>query len=288
MSKNVVALFRHTLEAEDAIAELQKAGFARDHISIVASNAATASSETGTKNTTAGGAEAGAVVGGIAGLLAGLGALAVPGLGPIIAAGPLAVALGGAGVGAAAGGLIGALSGLNIPESDANYYAESIRRGAALVSVRTDDEHADRAREVLDRAGAVDDGTGGGLSEQDVEEDLLRRSNRPDVPQITRSGARVYMSGLELDPRKSTFEDFERDYRAHFAAGSHPGSTYEELSPAYRYGYELARDPRFQNRGWSEIEADARTAWETRQPDTWDSVKDAVRHAFERRQTTGI
>jgi len=206
MAANVAGMFEHTLEAEDAIGELQKAGFERDHISIVAQDASgAATSSSGAKNVATAGAEAGAIIGGIAGLLAGLGAIAIPGVGPLIAAGPLAAAIASAGVGAAAGGLIGALSGLNIPESDANYYAEGIRAGRALVIVRTDDAHAEQAREILDRQGALRIGP----SEQTLEEDQLARSSEPDAPQLTRTAARVYVGGLEMDPRKSRFEDFE-------------------------------------------------------------------------------
>ena len=84
----------------------------------------------------------------IAGLLVGIGALAVPGIGPVLAFGPLAAAIGataaGAGLGAAAGGIIGALVGLGIPEEDANFYAEGVKRGGVLVTVRADDARAVR------------------------------------------------------------------------------------------------------------------------------------------------
>ena len=96
----------------------------------------------------------------MAGLLIGIGALAVPGIGPVLAAGPLAGALGtalaGAGIGAAAGGLVGALAGLGVPEEHAEYYAEGVRRGGTLVSVQTDDVNADAAAEAMRAAGALD------------------------------------------------------------------------------------------------------------------------------------
>ncbi len=162
------------LAAEDAIQALQKAGFNRDDISLIARDAAREAPGGVDDTASAGaGAEAGAIIGGIAGLAAGLAALAIPGIGPVLAAGPLALALGSLGLGAAAGGLIGALTGMNIPESDAHYYTEGIRRGGALVLVRTDDKNAERARAVLDTQGARD----------------------PDAraPQMTPNGARVYV-----------------------------------------------------------------------------------------------
>jgi len=97
-------------------------------------------------------------------LLVGVGALAIPGIGPVLAAGPLAAALGtagastlvGAGVGAATGGLIGGLIGLGIPEEDANMYAEGVRRGGTLVTAQVADNLADRAAAIMQREGIVD------------------------------------------------------------------------------------------------------------------------------------
>jgi hypothetical protein len=102
------------------------------------------------------GAGTGAVLGGIAGLLVGAGALAIPGIGPIVAAGPLAAALTGAGLGAAAGGLIGALAGWGIPEEEAGLYAEGVRRGGTLVGVTAEGARVQKAADILERNGAVD------------------------------------------------------------------------------------------------------------------------------------
>ena len=105
---------------------------------------------------TAKGAVTGAVVGGGAGLAASLAGLAIPGIGPIIAAGPIVATLAGAGTGAVAGGLIGGLVDIGVPEDDAQYYAESVRRGGALVTVRADESRADEVTAILRRHGAVD------------------------------------------------------------------------------------------------------------------------------------
>jgi hypothetical protein len=102
------------------------------------------------------GAVTGGVVGGAAGLAASLMGLAIPGIGPIIAAGPIVATLTGAGVGAVAGGLIGGLTDMGVSKPDAEYYAESVRRGGALVTVRADDSRAERAAEVMREHGAID------------------------------------------------------------------------------------------------------------------------------------
>jgi hypothetical protein len=104
----------------------------------------------------AAGAVTGGVVGGAAGLAASLMGLAIPGIGPIIAAGPIVSLLTGAGVGAVAGGLIGGLTDMGVSKSDAEYYAEAVRRGGALVTVRADDARAERAAEIMRAHGAID------------------------------------------------------------------------------------------------------------------------------------
>jgi len=160
-TKTVVGLFDDFKSATNAAERLQTAGIPREDISVIAGNDsgqykdyASGTGEVG--KGVAGGAGAGAAIGGGLGLLAGLTALAIPGFGPIIAAGPIAAALTGAGLGAAAGGLIGGLTKAGISESDAEYYAEGVKRGGVLVTVRTTDQLTDRASEILDSAGARD------------------------------------------------------------------------------------------------------------------------------------
>jgi len=102
------------------------------------------------------GAGIGATVGGAAGLLAGLGMLAIPGIGPVVAAGWLASTALGAAAGAAAGGLVGSFTNAGIDEDDAHYYAETVRRGGTVVSVRAADEHAATVEAILDGATPID------------------------------------------------------------------------------------------------------------------------------------
>jgi hypothetical protein len=103
------------------------------------------------------GASTGAVLGGALGWMVGIGALAIPGLGPFIAAGPIMAALAGAAGGAAAGGLTGALIGMGIPEYEAKRYEGKVKDGNILLSVHTDDSNErDRAKKILEAGGAVD------------------------------------------------------------------------------------------------------------------------------------
>jgi uncharacterized protein DUF2382 len=163
MAKTVVGVYGDSRTAEQVVQDLVYAGFNRDDISLVARGEGEAGEvrETRHEESRAGtgaatGAGIGAAIGGTGGLLAGLGLLAIPGFGPIIAAGPIVAALTGAGVGAAAGGLAGALIGLGIPKQEAETYAEAVRRGGYLVIVNASDEDASKAANILDRHDPID------------------------------------------------------------------------------------------------------------------------------------
>ena len=180
MAKTVVGLFDTTQEAQSVVQDLVNGGFDRNNISLVANDpngehmqhSTTARGAVGAAEDTAaeagdhaahaaggaaGGAIAGGVVGGGIGLVLGLlGAVAVPVIGPIIAAGPIAAALTGAGIGAVAGGLLGALTNAGVPEEDAHYYTEGVNRGGTLLMVKSPDEQAQTAYDIMQQHGAVD------------------------------------------------------------------------------------------------------------------------------------
>jgi hypothetical protein len=154
--QTIVKLFDSHEHAEAAVRDLETAGFGTDRLSLVRrqSDGTTASDTTTARDDDASaagvGATIGTLVGGGAGLLAGLGMLAIPGLGPVVAAGWLVAALTTAGVGAATGGIIGALTGGGVEEADAHVYAEGVRRGGSLVTVRCEDAaEAARAESIL-------------------------------------------------------------------------------------------------------------------------------------------
>jgi hypothetical protein len=164
MAKNtaVYGIFHNRSQAEDAVDRLRAAGFRTEDISVLLPENAGTKDFAAEKNTkapegTATGATAGGVVGGTLGLLAGIGALAIPGLGPFIAAGPIMGALAGIGAGGVVGGIVGALVGMGIPEYEAKRYEGRIKEGGILMSVHADNsEWTDRAKEILKQAGAED------------------------------------------------------------------------------------------------------------------------------------
>jgi uncharacterized membrane protein len=164
-SKTVVAVFDSMDDAQNVVRELENAGFSREDISVVAHKDTSGQAQTDTGATApitdttahvASDAGIGAALGGIGGLLLSFAGLAIPGVGPVLAIGPIVAALSGAGIGALAGGIVGALTEAGIPEEEAHQYAEGLRRGHVLVTVRTDEVRADRARDVMDAQGAVD------------------------------------------------------------------------------------------------------------------------------------
>src|SRR6476661_5018562 len=155
----VVGLFDSSAQAQSAIEQLRAAGVPSEHISLAMQDrteAAAVAEDTGVGTGVATGAVGGGILGGLAGLLVGIGALAIPGIGPLVAAGPLAATLLGAGIGAATGGLIGALVGAGVPEDEARLYQTGVERGGVLVSVQTDAVDDAQVRDVLNSSGMRD------------------------------------------------------------------------------------------------------------------------------------
>ena len=158
----VFGIYRQRANVEQAVDALKAAGFRNTDISVLfpenegTKDFAHEKSTKAPEGATAG-AGTGAVVGGALGWLAGIGALAIPGLGPFIAAGPIMAALAGAGAGGAIGGLTGALVGMGIPEYEAKRYEGRVKEGGILLSVHSDDSNwTKRAKEILERTGAED------------------------------------------------------------------------------------------------------------------------------------
>src|SRR5688572_22498427 len=177
MGKAVFCIASTEYQAENIISELKVSGFSDEDVSVLFPD------KTGTKDFAhehhtkapegaAAGASTGGVVGGTLGWLAGIGALAIPGIGPFIVAGPIMAALGGAAVGATVGGITGALVGMGIPEYETKRYEGKIKAGNILISVHCEDsEEKRKAQDIFEDAGANDIST---TSETRVREPELK------------------------------------------------------------------------------------------------------------------
>jgi hypothetical protein len=158
----VFGIYRDRMSVENAVDMLRREGFRNTDISVLFPENQGTKDFAHEKNTkapegTATGAASGAVIGGTLGWLAGIGALAIPGVGPLIAAGPIVAALTGVGVGGAIGGIAGALIGMGIPEYEAKRYEGRIKEGGILLSVHCDDSNwTKKAKDILERTGAQD------------------------------------------------------------------------------------------------------------------------------------
>ena len=158
----VYGIYNSRDSVEDAVTELKSAGFRNTDISVLfPENMGTKefAHEKGTKapEGAAAGGGTGAVIGGALGWLAGIGSLAIPGVGPFVAAGPIVAALAGAGAGGAIGGIAGALVGMGIPEYEAQRYEGMVKEGGILLSVHCDNsDWTSRAKDLLERTGAHD------------------------------------------------------------------------------------------------------------------------------------
>jgi uncharacterized protein (TIGR02271 family) len=420
MTKTVIGTYRDLDSAVSVVNRLVDAGFHRNSISVIANDAdekyASYVDQDTNMDDTAKGAGFGAAIGGLGGLLLGLGALAIPGVGPVIAAGPLAAALAGAGIGAVTGGIIGALIDLGIPEESAHMYAESVRRGHVLVAAQVEDNRADEATRIMQHAGLIDiereadtwrssgwsnfdanandTYTNGGRTErmntkttdrgsdrgsngkhlrddetiEVVEEELhvgkravetggvrvtshveevpveeqvrlreehveieRRPVNRPateaDLSNFREGSIEVRETSEEaviakdarvveeinvrkdVDERVETvrdsvrrtdveverlggngrqtmtgtaYETFDPDFRTHYQSAFSNMGNYDRFQPAYRYGYTLASDNRYQGRSWREVEPEARKAWDTQNQNSWEEFKDAVQYGWDR------
>jgi len=158
----VFGIFPNRMSAETCVTELLNAGFSNDDVSVLAPDHLTTKGMGTEKHTKApesatAGATTGGVIGGGLGLLAGIGAIAIPGVGPFIAAGPIMATLAGLGAGAAAGGILGALAGLGIPEYEAKRYEGLVRDGGVLISAHCEvSSQIGMAKDILKQCGAKD------------------------------------------------------------------------------------------------------------------------------------
>lgn len=181
MAKSVFCLVNNEARACDIVDALKTAGFSNNDISVLLPDKAGTRDFAHEKNTKAPeggvtGGITGGILGGALGWLAGIGTLAIPGIGPFIAAGPIMAALSGAAVGAAAGGVVGVLIGMGIPEFEAKRYESKIREGNILLSVHTEDsDESKRAKEIFESFKAQDISSAGEESVSDAKREGYTR-----------------------------------------------------------------------------------------------------------------
>lgn len=307
--KTIVALYDDLEDARDTVEDLVDKGILREDISFVTRDVAgeyasyVEEHEAGedVAEAAAGGAVGGAVVGGLLGVLVGLGAFAVPGLGPIIAAGPVAAGLAGAATGAVAGGLLGALVEWGVPEEEAEYYTEAVRRGSTLVAVRATEARIDDVVQVMNEHNPVDverrsaywrEEEGWTGWEEDVEPyptaeiDRYRQAEADwatdwETEEPARSS---YTRSYDFDVMDADeYASYEPRYRSHYQTYyADTDYEFEDYDAAYRYGYGLATSPRYTDYDWEELEPVARARWsEEYKESSWEDFKEAVRHAWQ-------
>jgi hypothetical protein len=298
MNRTVVALYDTLQDAQQAVQDLVDHGFPRENIGLVASDASGEYARyltPGQAEVTAGqGAGFGAVVGALTGVIVSLGTLAIPGIGPVIAAGPLVAGLTGAGVGAVAGAVTGGIvAGLvkgGVPEEEANMYAEGIRRGGTLVSVFVTDMTYGDARHVLDAHHPVDIHERAGTWRQQgwttfqesaepgtAQQMRDRQTAAASTSTTTSAASSAAVSSPVFD---SYIPNYRDNYDTHFADR---GYTFDQYLAAYRYGYDLANDARYAEVDWIVVEPDARRRWQDRNPNySWEHFKEATHYAWDR------
>jgi hypothetical protein len=229
----------------------------------------------------------GAAFGAVVGTLVGLGAAVIPGIGPIIAAGPLWAALMagiGAASGAATGGLVAGLVDMGVDEEDAAYYSETVGRGGAMVSAWVDESYVDDVARVMERYSPAsldypeNPNTTSPMGRGGYVEPTSDYSS-----QTTSEGS--YTMGMN-SPR--SYESFATDFQRHYdSAYASSGYAFNDFDAAYRYGYTLANDHRYRDyTDWYNLESQAREEWEQHHPNTWDRFKDAVRESWMRVRNT--
>lgn len=302
--KTVVALYDDFADAQAVMRDLNKKGIARRDISFITRDQdqryATELEDldhekvgTHAGEGAAAGAVTGGVLGGIGGLVLGIGALAIPGVGPIVAAGPIAAALSGAAIGAVAGGLVGALIGWGIPEEEAHYFAEGVRRGGTLIGVTTPEDNVDMVTMVLNKYDPVDLEqrsadwrTTGWTRFEDTAQPFTTPASTANLATTRGDFARSYVreggtwDTVEYD--EDFYEAYEPGYRTHYETNfMGTGYPYADFRNAYRFGSTYGTDARYTRyTNWADLEPMARAQWEATHDTPWEDFKDAVRHGW--------
>jgi len=274
MSKTVICLANTKAQAETIVQRLNEAGIPTSDVSVLFPDTTGSRDFAHEHNTkapegTAIGVSAGGVTGGVLGLLAGIGALAIPGVGPFIAAGPIMAALSGAAVGAAIGGIAGALIGMGIPEFEAKQYEAKIKEGNILISAHArDGDVVDRVKHIMKEAGADDISTTSEVSLSDDER----------MPNVTALSGKDAADSIDAKREAAYWRDnFKGRPYVKDATG------FDDYGPAYNYG--VSAHARYPGRSFDDVEADLSRDWDVSRGASnlqWDQARNATRDAWER------
>ena len=265
--KTVIGLYDDLDDARLVVDALTDAGIRANYINVVAGDAESRIAGQLTEyeaydeaDAAVDGAVAGGVLGGLAGILAGLSAFVVPGLGPVVAAGPLISGIVGAGIGAASGGLIAALVEWGVSEEEAEFYLEGVRRGGVMVAVQAPEEHVDVVSDIMHSHGLI------------------------DLEERAAAWRAEGWSGYEPGPYEEldfdTYDNaFQEHWATHYEATAFP---YANYTPAYRFGYFLAGEDRFMGHDWVDVEPEARRIWQKEYGEPWDDYREAIEYSWRR------
>ncbi len=292
--QTLIGVYEDLETAVAAVEALQQEGIDPNHITLITSNRDPERTDrlaeeqlvnvqvSDKEQSAAEGAVKGGVLGGLTGLATGLIAVAIPGIGPVLALGPLAAAITGGAVGAASGSLLGALVESGVSDRDARLYMESVARDHTLVAVQAMEYQQRHVHEVLNRYLPVN---------------VKEKSRLWDKVGWIDDGQHV-PTPRTLELYTNDFTAFEPEFRTHWQESyGRPGTLPDDdvvdgtsdffvYLPAYRYGYELALKPDLHTQDWSETETVARAQWEDEHDQPWDDVHQAIRHAWQRTRET--
>jgi uncharacterized protein (TIGR02271 family) len=337
----VVGLFETRDQAVKAVESLKQAGFSTQDVSIVMRDKATSAEvadEAGVSDGAAAGALGGGLLGGIAGLVLGAGALMIPGIGPIVAAGPIAAALTGTALGAAAGGIVGALTEAGIPEDEVEHYQSGVERGGVLLTANVPDGRESEARSLLSAAGPHDLKHHQNLWKKnpdfrydDSHTDTKTTKSAPKSG-ANKGGTKVASTSKHEDSKATAstaaggaagalagagvgaavggpvgaavgagvgavtgsaaggaagYASHEADFRSEWESSPNRGShSWEDVSPAYHYGWDSYDRPEYRSKSWSQVSGDLKKGWTG--STSWAETEPYIKSAWERRASQKV
>ena len=318
-TKTIAALYDHMADASKAVRDLvDTTYFSNEDINIISQDADNRHSRhlnddhdddtvTATEAGAGAGATAGTVIGALVGLLVGTSTIVLPGVGAILALGPIGATLAGAGVGAAIGGLTGALVGYGIDESDAKLYTEAVRRGGSLLLLRADEDKLNVATEILERHNPVDierrseHWESKGWSGHDEKapaytHDQIKKEYS-SYPEDVRTGRDGYRVGLYENAPSTTRsassgshfsfddDDLRKDFSSHYESNppSRTDINRKTYLSAYDFGAGMGRSEKYRDMKWEQAQADAHKIWAEQhdaRDEHWEELKDRVQYAW--------